>query len=189
LTEATKETAYNSPVLENNNYTIYKKIAHTLRFFCMKELIAMKLTAKQKKFCDYFIELGNGTQAAIKAGYSEKTAGVIAQENLKKPAIMEYIAARTNGIENPLIASGDEILETLSEIMRSKRTKAADRIKAAEMLGRRALIWNDKRKADADLEKALAETELIKERTKLIKGAAKDTTLLEKLIETIEKHN
>ena len=73
--------------------------------------------------------------------------------------------------------------------MRSKRAKAADRIKAAEMLGRRALIWNDKRKADADLEKALAETELIKERTKLIKGAAKDTTLLEKLIETIEKHN
>jgi phage terminase small subunit len=149
----------------------------------------MKLTAKQKKFCDHYIECGNATEAAIKAGYSEKTARVIATQNLAKLACKEYIQARVEKKENPLIASGDEILETLSQIMRNKRAKAADRLKAADMLGRRALIWNDKRKQDADLEKTIAETELIKERTKLIKGAAKDTTLLEKLIETIEKQN
>jgi phage terminase small subunit len=149
----------------------------------------MKLTAKQKKFCDYYIECGNATQAAIKAGYSEKTARTTAQENMTKPAVKAYIQARVEKNENPLIASGDEILETLSQIMRNKRAKAADRLKAADMLGRRALIWSDKRKQDADLEKTLAETEFIKERTKLLKGAAKDTSLLEKLIDTIEKGN
>lgn len=51
----------------------------------------MKLTAKQEKFCnEYLIDL-NATQAAIRAGYSEKTAAVIAAENLTKPNISQYI--------------------------------------------------------------------------------------------------
>lgn len=50
-----------------------------------------KLTAKQKLFCDeYLIDL-NATQAAIRAGYSTDTAGVIGCENLKKPNIRTYI--------------------------------------------------------------------------------------------------
>jgi phage terminase small subunit len=149
----------------------------------------MKLTAKQKKFCDYYIDNPNATKAAIYAGYSEKTAATIGSENLTKPQIQEYIQSRTQTKESTVIASGDEILETLTAIMRNKRAKAADRLKAADMLGRRALIWNDKSKTAADLDKTLAETEFIKERTKLLKGAAKDTSLLEKLIDTIEKAN
>ena len=50
-----------------------------------------KLTEKQKRFADYYIETGNGTEAAVKAGYSKKTARVIGQENLLKPAIKNYI--------------------------------------------------------------------------------------------------
>jgi len=51
-----------------------------------------KLTAKQKLFChEYLIDL-NATQAAIRAGYSEKTAYSIGNENLKKPEIAEYVA-------------------------------------------------------------------------------------------------
>ena len=46
-----------------------------------------KLTLKQKKFADEYIISGNATQSAIKAGYSKKTAGVIAVENLEKPNI------------------------------------------------------------------------------------------------------
>lgn len=145
----------------------------------------MKLNARQKKFCDYYIESGIAGEAAIKAGYSPKYAAQNADKLLKNTNVQKYINLRTVETANPLIASGDEILETLSQIMRNKRAKAADRIKAADMLGRRALIWNDKRKADADLEKTTAETELIKERTKLLKGATKDTSLLEKLIDTV----
>ena len=50
-----------------------------------------KLTPKQKAFADYYIETGNATEAAIRAGYSKKTARVIGQENLTKPAIKQYI--------------------------------------------------------------------------------------------------
>lgn len=52
----------------------------------------MPLTAKQEAFCnEYLIDL-NATQAAIRAGYSEKTAAKIGQENLIKPDIARFIA-------------------------------------------------------------------------------------------------
>jgi phage terminase small subunit len=149
----------------------------------------MKLNARQKKFCDYYVECGNAGEAAKKAGYSEKYAAQNADKLLKNTNVQKYINLRTVEAASPLIASGNEILETLTQIMRNKRAKAADRIKAADMLGRRALIWTDKRKQDADLEKTLAETELTKEKTKLLKGAVKDTSLLEKLIQTVEENN
>ena len=53
-----------------------------------------KLTLKQKRFCDEFIISGNATQAAVKAGYSKKTAGAMATENLKKPMIKAYLDKR-----------------------------------------------------------------------------------------------
>ena len=51
----------------------------------------MKLTEKQQRFVDYFIETGNAAEAARKAGYSEKTAPWIGQENLQKPTIKAAI--------------------------------------------------------------------------------------------------
>lgn len=51
----------------------------------------MALTAKQEQFCrEYLIDL-NATQAALRAGYSEKTSYSIGQENLKKPEIQDFI--------------------------------------------------------------------------------------------------
>ena len=50
------------------------------------------LTHKQLIFCQEYCRNGwNGTRAALKAGYSKKTAGEIAKENLKKPFIITYI--------------------------------------------------------------------------------------------------
>lgn len=51
-----------------------------------------KLTAKQEKFCLEYIKDLNATQAAIRAGYSKKTARKIGQENLTKPDISAAIA-------------------------------------------------------------------------------------------------
>ena len=60
----------------------------------------MSLTAKQKRFCDeYLIDL-NATQAAIRAGYSEKTAYRTGADNLRKPQIEEYIAKSNKNITN-----------------------------------------------------------------------------------------
>ena len=81
-------------------------------------MVVAKLTAKQRRFCDeYLIDL-NATQAAIRAGYSEKTAKSIGQENLTKPDIKEYIQKRMDEKEKDLIADQDEVLKYLTSVMR-----------------------------------------------------------------------
>lgn len=50
-----------------------------------------ELTAKQEKFCIEYLKDLNATQAAIRAGYSEKTSAAIGAENLIKPNIQEFI--------------------------------------------------------------------------------------------------
>lgn len=78
----------------------------------------MNLTPKQKRFCDeYLIDL-NATQAAIRAGYSKRTAYAIGQENLKKLEIQEYLQKRMQEKDNELIASQDEVLKYLTRVMR-----------------------------------------------------------------------
>lgn len=77
-----------------------------------------KLTPKQQRFCDEYLIDMNGTQAAIRAGYSKKTAGVIADENLKKPYIREYIDERMKGKEEKLVAKQDEVMQYLTAVMR-----------------------------------------------------------------------
>ena len=78
----------------------------------------VKMTARQQRFCDeYLIDL-NATQAAIRAGYSQKTARQIGQENLTKPAIAEYIEKRMAEKEEALIAKQDEVMKYLTAVMR-----------------------------------------------------------------------
>lgn len=76
------------------------------------------MTEKQKRFCDeYLIDL-NATQAAIRSGYSKKTARKIGQENLTKPDIQEYIKKKLAEKEDALIAKQDEVLQTLTRVLR-----------------------------------------------------------------------
>lgn len=83
-----------------------------------------KLTAKQQRFCDeYLIDL-NATQAAIRAGYSKKTAYSIGQENLKKPEISAYIEKRMAEKEAELIADQDEVMRYLTSVMRRELKEA-----------------------------------------------------------------
>lgn len=83
--------------------------------------MATKMTAKQKLFCDeYLIDL-NATQAAIRAGYSEKTAKAIGFENLTKPYIREYIDQRLNEKEEALVAKQDEVMKYLTSVMRREK--------------------------------------------------------------------
>lgn len=126
----------------------------------------MKLTIKQKAFADYYIELGNATEAAIKAGYSKKTAYSIGNENLNKPEIKNYIDGKMKQIESDRIAKAEEVLVFLSASLRGevleevvstesvegmvkpvilkKQISAKDRIKAAELLGKRYALFTEK---------------------------------------------
>lgn len=81
----------------------------------------MALTEKQKRFCDeYLIDL-NATQAAIRAGYSERTAYRIGADNLRKPQIAEYIDKRLKEKQSDLIADQDEVLKYLTATMRREK--------------------------------------------------------------------
>lgn len=128
----------------------------------------MKLTIKQKAFADYYIELGNATEAYIKAGYKNyKSAGVEANKTLNNPKIKEYIDERMKEIESERIAKAEEVLAFLSSSLRGevleevittesdgvggikpiilkKQLSAKDRIKAAELLGKRYALFTEK---------------------------------------------
>ena len=127
----------------------------------------MALTAKQKRFCDeYLIDL-NATQAAIRAGYSKKTAYAIGNENLKKLEIKNYIDERMAEKEAALIADQDEVLKYLTKVLRGESSASVlarneigaeqviikppdekERLKAAELLGKRYSLFTDKVNVD-----------------------------------------
>lgn len=79
-----------------------------------------KLTTKQKIFCDEYIKSGNAKEAAIKAGYSPKTAKSIGQENLTKPDLKAYIDAKMAEIESHKIADAKEVLEFYTKVLRDE---------------------------------------------------------------------
>lgn len=130
----------------------------------------MKLTVKQKAFADFYIELGNATEAYIKAGYKaseRKVAEVEGCKLLKNPKIDNYIKKRMEQIESNRIAKAEEVLAFLSASLRGevleevvstksdgksgiepvilrKQLSAKDRIKAAELLGKRYALFTEK---------------------------------------------
>lgn len=88
----------------------------------------MKLTVKQQKFADEYIIGGNATEAAIKAGYSKKTARSVGAENLTKPYIMEYINKRLNELKEERLMSIEEALTLSASIARGEEQNARSKI-------------------------------------------------------------
>ena len=122
-----------------------------------------QLTLKQKKFADEYIISGNATESAIKAGYSSKYANTNVSKLLQNTTIKSYIDERLAKLESEKIADQQEVLKYLSAVMRGEMTEqtlksvgesgqviaeidvgAKDRIKAAELLGKRYRLWTDK---------------------------------------------
>lgn len=95
------------------------------------------MTPKQRAFCDYYLASGNATEAAVKAGYSEKTAYSIGAENLKKPEIHQFICEHSKSQEDKRVATAQEVLEFYSSVMRDKEEMTKNRLRAAENLGKR----------------------------------------------------
>ena len=80
----------------------------------------MKLTEKQKRFVDFYVETGNASEAARKAGYSLKTANRIGQQNLSKLDVQQAIKARLDAIESNRIATATEVMQFLTSAMRGE---------------------------------------------------------------------
>lgn len=126
----------------------------------------MKLTEKQKRFADYYIETGNATESAIRAGYSKKTAKEMGHENLTKPHLREYIDKRLEEMAEKRIMNAEEAMQLLTAIARNeekeevvlfgeggsvieeKGISAKDRLKAIELIGKRYAMWTEKQQVE-----------------------------------------
>ena len=125
------------------------------------------MTDKQKRFADEYIVDCNATQAAIRAGYSEKYANTNASKLLQNTTIKRRIEERLNEISSAKIADATEVMEYLTSVLRGesrseivvvegcgegvssarsieKAPDEKDRLKAAEMLGKRYGLYTDK---------------------------------------------
>lgn len=78
--------------------------------------MSLKLTPKQKLFCKYYLISLNATDAAIKAGYSKKTADVIGSENLVKPNIKEYLQSQMKKREEKLEITADKVIAEIAKL-------------------------------------------------------------------------
>lgn len=117
------------------------------------------LTERERIFADEYIKTTNATQSAIKAGYAENSASVTGSKMLRKPKVRQYIDAVMNERSKNTIATADEVLEYLTRVMCGEEKDAfgldvsvADRTKAAELLGKRHMLFTDKVKLDAEIE-------------------------------------
>jgi len=134
----------------------------------------LKLNARQKAFCEFYVASGNATDAAIKAGYSKRTAKSIGQRLLTFVDIKNYIDELMQKLESERIATAEEVLQNLTAMMRGeiqeeiivvegegdgvssarimkKQVSAKERIKAAELLGKRHALFTDKTKIEGTL--------------------------------------
>lgn len=125
------------------------------------------MTPKQQRFCDEYLVDCNATQAAIRAGYSPKTANEQAARLLANVSIKAYIDDQLAQMHNGKIADAEEVLTYLTSVMRGE-TRAAEivtefvgngisqarmmetkpsekeRLRAAELIGKRHGIFTDR---------------------------------------------
>ena len=111
----------------------------------------IKLKPKELKFAEEWLKTTNATQSAIKAGYSARTAYSAGNRLLKKVDVKQYIDERLAEMKENSIADTDEVMQFLSSTMRGDipdqfglDPALNDRIKAAELLGKRYKMFTDK---------------------------------------------
>lgn len=129
-----------------------------------------KLTIKQKKFADEYIKTGNAYQSALNAGYSESYSKGNVIKLLENVSVKAYIDERLKKLEEEAIADQAEVLKYLTRVLRdeereevlvnvgnfeqeiqSMKVSTKDKIRAAELLGKRYGSWTDKQEVEINL--------------------------------------
>lgn len=128
----------------------------------------MALTPKQQAFADYYIECGNATEAAKRAGYSENNVGENAAKTLKNPNVSSYIAERMEEQKRKRVADANEVIEFYTAVMRGEvkdqfglDASLSDRLKAGDSLMKRYMAggykYGETKREEDPLSKALRE--------------------------------
>lgn len=124
------------------------------------------MNKRQRDFAEYYIQCGNATEAAKKAGYSHRTAYSVGSENLRKPEISDYIAGRMEELRKKQIATSDEVVIFFTSVLRGQEMNGEvpavkHRIEAGKELLKRfdaaATEPTAQRKEDDPLTRALRE--------------------------------
>jgi phage terminase small subunit len=102
------------------------------------------MTAKQEAFAIEYLKDKNATQAAIRAGYSKKTAYSIGCEMLKKPEVQQILREEQEKAAKNAVLTAESIAENLREIASNPLAKDADRIRAYELLGKYVGMFTEK---------------------------------------------
>lgn len=131
----------------------------------------MKLNEKQRRFAEEYIRTGNASESARLAGYSEGYAKTHVYKLLDNDRVKSYINKRLEELKKESIADQDEILQFLTSAMRGKVSEkiplglgmgeqrlvdkdldAKDRLRAAELLGKRYMMFTDKVQHEGNVE-------------------------------------
>ncbi|MCW4359526.1 terminase small subunit [Bacillus altitudinis] len=104
----------------------------------------MRLTERQKRFCDFYIETGNATESARLAGYKGKNLNRVASQNLSKLDIQRYIEERNVQLEEERIANMREVKVFWTTILRDEHAEMKDRLKASEFIAKTNAAFTEK---------------------------------------------
>lgn len=139
------------------------------------------MTEKQKRFADEYLIDTNATQAAIRAGYSKKTAYSQGERLLKNVEVDKYIQERMNQLSSEKVAKAEEVIQYLTSVLRGesksceivvegsgegvsfarefyKEPSEKDKLKAAELLGKRYGLF--KENVSLDVEQVIIHNDL-----------------------------
>lgn len=106
------------------------------------------MTARQKKFAEYYAQSGNTVQSAIKAGYSDNYANSRAHEMLENVGVAEYIKELSEKAQDERILTAKERQAMLSDIANDKENSPSDRIRAVDTLNKMTGEYTTKIQAD-----------------------------------------
>jgi phage terminase small subunit len=104
--------------------------------FIIHEKEGCLMTPKQEAFAIEYLKDKNATQAAIRAGYSKKTAYSIGCEMLKRTDVQQFLRDKQEEAAKNATITVESIAENLREIAANPLAKDSDRIRAYELLGK-----------------------------------------------------
>ncbi|MEC5422113.1 terminase small subunit [Virgibacillus sp. C22-A2] len=109
------------------------------------------MNEKQRRFADYYIETGNITESAVRAGYSKNYANAQGYKLLDNVGIRKYIEERNKQLESQRIANMTEVKEFWTNTIRDEELDYKDRLKASEYIAKTNAAFIDRTEQTGDM--------------------------------------
>lgn len=111
---------------------------------------ARELTLRQKRFCLEYLKDHNATQAAIRAGYSAKTAAATGLQNLEVPAIARFVQSKARKITEAAEVDATFVIRELKRVAEQDDVSSAVKVRALELLGKHLGLLDERVRVSTD---------------------------------------